>query len=213
MRLTSQVIIAAQWDEVIAQLRALATQGERFEVIRAEEGKAFSVKDAKRAVEKAYLSSYERVMVILVADQFSDVVQNTLLKAIEEPPPNTEFILILSSRSTLLPTVRSRLPITVLDEGETHDTLELAMDKLDIAGVYAFVQQHKRVDNARAKVLLEQIGRAAMFSGQYRLDARTLDHLRQSRLALDKGSPAPFVLTGVLLKLLAHKKKRTAPQP
>ena len=207
MRLVSQVIITARFEETVAQLRGLAKEGERFEIIRSEENRAFSVKDAGRAIEKACLSSYERVIVILMADQFSDVVQNKLLKAIEEPPPNTDFILMLASKSTLLPTIRSRLPITVLDEHDEHEALGLEMGKLDVRSVYAFVQEHKRVDSTTAKSLLEQITSQAIFSGQYRLDERTLDHLRNSRLALDKGSPASFVLTGALLKLLAKKKK------
>lgn len=207
MRLVSQVIITTRFEETIRQLRALATEDERFEIIRSDEGKAFSVKDARRAIDKAYLSSYERVIVILMADQFSDVVQNKLLKAIEEPPPNTDFILMLASRSTLLPTIRSRLPVTVLDETDEHVALGLEMAKLDVRSVYAFVQEHKRVDSTTAKALLEQITSQAIRSGQYRMDERTLDHLRDSRLALDKGSPASFVLTGALLKLLAKKKK------
>ena len=209
MRLVSQVIITSHFEETLTRLRAEAKEGERFEIIRPEEGKAFSVKDARRAMDKAYLSSYERVIVILIADAFSDVVQNKLLKAFEEPPANTDFILMLPTRATLLPTIRSRLPITVLDETDEREALALDMARLDIRSVYSFTQEHKRIDGAAAKVLLEQIAAAAIRSGQYRLDERTLDHLRDSRLALDKGSPASFVLTGALLKLLARKKKNS----
>jgi len=207
MRLTSQVIITSHFDETIAQLRTLANAQEQFEVIHADEGKAFQVKDAKRAIAKAYISRDVRTIIILVADAFSDVVQNKLLKAIEEPPPRTEFILMLPTKSTLLPTIRSRLPITVLDETDRREALPLDMARLNIQSVYNFVQEHKRTDGATAKILLEQIATAAMQSGQYRFDETTLDHLRDSRLALDKGSPPSFILIGALLKLLAHKKK------
>ncbi len=207
MQLMSQVIVTAHFDETIARLKGSAHAGERFEVIHPDGGKTFQIKDAKRAVEKAYISRDVRTIIILVADQFSEVVQNTLLKAIEEPPPHTDFILILSSKSTLLPTIRSRLPITVLDEGEGREALALDMARLDVRSVYAFVQEHKRIDASAAKILLEQITTAAIQSRHYRLDARTLDHLRDSRLALDKGSPASFVLIGALLKLLARKKR------
>ncbi len=208
MRLNSQVIVTGRFDETIIQLQGLANANERFEIIRAEEGKAFTLKDAQHAIDKAAIASYEPIIVILVADQFSEVVQNKLLKAIEEPPPNVEFILILSTKATLLPTIRSRLPITVLDEHDEREALGLDLRKLDVRSVYDFVQEHKRVDNAAAKTLLEQIASEALTSGAYRIDARTLDHLRDSRLALDKGSPASFVLTGVLLKLLAKRGKK-----
>jgi DNA polymerase-3 subunit delta' len=207
MHLQSQVIITAQFEETITQLRALATENERFEVIRPEEGKAFGVKDAKRAIEKAHITSYERKIVILMSDAFSDVVQNKLLKVFEEPPHNTEFILLLPTKSTLLSTIRSRLPVTVLDETDDREALNLDLRRLDVRSVYAFVQENKRTDSAKAKVLLEQIANAAIQTGSYRLDERTLDYLRDSRLALDKGSPPSFVLIGALLKLLAKKKK------
>jgi DNA polymerase-3 subunit delta' len=207
MRLQSQVVITAQFDATIEQLRSLAQEHERFEVIRPEEGKAFSVKDAGRAIEKAHIASYERKIVILVAEVFSEVVQNKLLKAIEEPPPETEFILILPTKSTLLPTIRSRLPITILEEVDERAELDLDIERLDVRSVYTFVQEHKRISSAEAAVLLEQISTAAIRSGWYDLDERTFNMLRDSRLALDKGSPASFVLIGALLKLLARKKK------
>jgi len=207
MRLTSQVIITSRFDETIARLRTLAKAQEQFEVIHADERKTFQVKDAKRAIAKAYISRDVRTIIILVAEAFSDVVQNKLLKAIEEPPPRTEFILMLPTKSTLLSTIRSRLPIVVLDEPDQREALLLDMVRLNIKSVYDFVQEHKRVDGAGAKILLEQMATAAMQSGQYRIDEATLDQLRDSRLALDKGSPPSFILIGTLLKLLARKKK------
>jgi DNA polymerase-3 subunit delta' len=205
MRLSSQVIITSHSEETLTQLQAEAKAGERFEIIRPEEAKSFSVKDARRAMEKAYLSSHERVIVVLVADAFSEVVQNKLLKALEEPPLNTEFVLILPARSTLLPTITSRLPVTVLDEKDEREALELDMRKLDVRSVYEFVKDHIRADNKKAKVLLEKIASSAIKSGQYNIDERTLDMFRDSRVVLDKGSPPSFVLTGILLKLLAKR--------
>jgi DNA polymerase-3 subunit delta' len=206
MRLQSQVIITSRFDEVIQQLRALAHNNERFVPI-VREGN-FVVDDAQEAIEKAYLASYERTIIILAAEHFSPVVQNKLLKIIEEPPPRTDFILMLPTKTTLLPTIRSRLPIVLADETRPErDSIDLDMERLDLKAMYAFVQEHKRTDAATAKVLLEQIATEAIRSGRYDLDTRTLDLFRDSRLALDRGSPPPFVLTGVLLKLLARKHK------
>jgi DNA polymerase-3 subunit delta' len=208
MQLISQVIITSLFEETIDQLRSLAQENERFEVIRPDEGKSFQVKDAKLAIEKAYIASYEKKIIVLISDTFSDVVQNKLLKVIEEPPENTEFVLMLSFKSTLLPTIISRLPVVVLDEDRDVEPLELDMNKLDVRSVYEFVQKHIRTDANKAKKLLEQIANAAVRSGQYRMDEKTLDLLKDSRLALDKGSPSSFILIGALLKLLAKKKKQ-----
>jgi DNA polymerase-3 subunit delta' len=204
--LRSQVIVTQQPETTIDRLRTLSSDNERIEIITPEETKTFSVKDAARAIEKAHMASYEHKVIVLVADVFSEVVQNKLLKAIEEPPPKCDFILVTASKATLLPTIRSRLPITVLDDEKTDtEPFELNLSKLDLGSMYAFVQEHKRIDAATAKPLLERIATEAIGSGRYRIDEGVLDWLRDARLALDKGSPPSFVLIGVLLKLMAKQ--------
>ncbi len=205
MRLGSQVIITSHFEETLAQLQDLAQENERF-VPLIREGN-FLVEDARLAIEKAYLASYEKTIVVLAADVFSPVVQNKLLKVIEEPPPKTDFIFMLPSKATLLGTIRSRLPITILDETVEAEKLELDMERLDVRRVYDFVQKHKRIDGAGAKTLIESLVTAAIRSGRYDLDERTLELFHRSRQALDKGSPPSFVFIGVLLKLLARKKR------
>jgi len=205
MRLQSQIIITTKFEETIASLRQLAVTDEIFVPI-VREGN-FLVDDVKLAIEKAYLASHERTIIILAADNFSEVVQNRLLKIIEEPPPNKEFVLMFPSKSIILPTIRSRLPITVLDEVSSVEVLGLDMQNLDIRAVYEFVQEHARINAAKAKVLLEQIATAAMKTQRYTIDEATLNLMRDAVKILDRGSPPTFVLTGVLLKLLARKKR------
>lgn len=50
-----------------------------------------------------------RVMVIEDADRMSERTSNLLLKALEEPPPRTIWILCAPSEADLLPTIRSRV--------------------------------------------------------------------------------------------------------
>ena len=113
MRLISQVIITSEIESTIARLEVSKTT-ERFVKIIKED--AFLVEDAKLAIEKAYMASEETTVIILAAKIFSPIVQNKLLKVIEEPPPKKEFIILTPSKSTILDTIRSRLPITVLSE-------------------------------------------------------------------------------------------------
>ncbi len=205
MRLQSQIIITTRIEETVATLRTLAQQHEQFVTIIREGN--FLVEDVKLAIEKAYLANQERTILILAADNFSEVVQNRLLKIIEEPPPNKEFILMFPSKAIILPTIRSRLPITVLDEVSSAEVLTLQMQSLDIRAVYDFVQEHARISASKAKILLEQIGAAAIMSQRYDMDEKSLDLMRDAVKVLDRGSPPAFVLTAVLLKLLARKKR------
>ena len=205
MRLQSQIIISVHVEETIAKLRQLALHGERFITI-VREGN-FLVEDVKYAIEQAYLASRERTIIVLAADNFSEVVQNRLLKIIEEPPPNKEFVLIFPSKAIILPTIRSRLPITVISELSSVSELGLDIQALDIRVVYDFVQEHSRISAPKAKSILEQIGAKAIASRRYNLDEKALDMMSDAIRVLDRGSPPAFVLTAVLLKLLARKKK------
>lgn len=54
------------------------------------------------------VSSY-RVMVIEDADRMMEHASNVMLKALEEPPPRTVWILCAPSEADLLPTIRSRV--------------------------------------------------------------------------------------------------------
>jgi DNA polymerase-3 subunit delta' len=204
MRLVSQVIISSDIDDMVIQLEALQ-QNERFVKIIKEDN--FLVEDAKLAIEKAYIASDETTVIILAAKTFSPVVQNKLLKVIEEPPPKKEFILITPSKATILDTIRSRLPITVSSSHTEEEALGLDVAQLSLASVYEFVQTHKRTDAKVMKTLVERISKEAIYSQAYSLDEKTLDLFSNAFIALDVGSPPPFVLNTLLLKLLARKKR------
>ena len=204
MRLVSQVIISSDIDDTVIQLEGLQ-QNERFVKIIKED--TFLVEDAKLAIEKSYMASEETTIIIIAAKSFSPVVQNKLLKVIEEPPPKKEFILITPSKATILDTIRSRLPITVLAQHTEEEKLELDLSQLSLATVYDFVQTHKRTDAKAMKLLVERISKAAIHSQAYNLDEKTLTLFSNTFIALDVGSPPQFVLNTLLLKLLARKKR------
>ncbi len=204
MRLVSQVIISSNIDDTVIKLEALQ-QNERFVKIIREDN--FLVEDAKLAIEKSYLASEETTVIILAAKTFSPIVQNKLLKVIEEPPAKKEFILITPSKATILDTIRSRLPIMVLSENKEEEKLELDLGQLSLATVYEFVQTHKRTDAKAMKLLVERISKEAISSQGYNLDEKTLTLFSNTFIALDVGSPPQFVLNTLLLKLLARKKR------
>ncbi len=204
MNCASQLIITTQIEETIEKIEAQC--GEDVEIVKIVKAEQFLVDDAKLAVEKAYLASSRQTLIILAAKQFSVVVQNKLLKIIEEPPPNKAFILIAPSKAMILPTVRSRLPITMMHEAQEQAALGLDMQRLDLAAVYAYVQEHKRSDAATVKRLIEAIATEAMRSGIYKIDEEVIALFERAVRLLDIGSVPQFVLTTVLLKLLARKR-------
>ena len=205
MTLTSQVIISANIEETIKQLEALQSTERIVKIL--EDEKAFSVKDAQQVIEKAYMASEETTVIILAAKIFSPIVQNKLLKIIEEPPSKKEFILITPSKATILATIRSRLPITILSEDKEEEALDLDMQQLSLSSVYEFIQTHKRTNAKEMTGIIEQISKEAISSQSYNLDEKTLSLFSNTFVALDMGSPPQFVLNALLLKLLARKKR------
>lgn len=205
MTLTSQVLITANFEQAILELEAQRTTETIIKIM--EDEKAFSVDDAKLVIEKAYLASEEMTVIILAAKTFSPIVQNKLLKVIEEPPKNKSFILLTQSKATILDTIRSRMPIVIRTEEREEEALGLVLSQLSLATVYEFIQEHKRTDAKAMKVIVAQLSTQAMASGHYNLDTNSLTLFSDSLVALDMGSPPAFILNGLLLKLLARKKR------
>jgi len=203
----SQVLITDDFNGAVEKIKEIAPQNSGFELF-IKEDESFKVSDANEVIAKAYLASENKIFICLATEQFSEVVQNRLLKIIEEPPKNKEFILITPSKSTLLPTIKSRLPINVLKSQSELKELDLDIKNLSLDTVYNFVQANKRLKPKEAIPIVESIIKDAIQSQMYDLDSNTLELFTKSREALDLGSPADFIITTVLLKLLAKKRKR-----
>ncbi|MCT9002089.1 DNA polymerase III subunit delta' [Microbacterium memoriense] len=92
------------------------------------EGVIISIKDARGLVERSYFSpslGRYRVMVMEDADRMVERTSNVLLKALEEPPERTVWILCAPSDADLLPTIRSRVRTLRLREPEVADVARL----------------------------------------------------------------------------------------
>ncbi len=92
------------------------------------EGVIISIKDARALVERSYfapsLGRY-RVMVVEDADRMTERTSNVLLKALEEPPERTVWMLCAPSDADLLPTIRSRVRTLRLRDPEVADVARL----------------------------------------------------------------------------------------
>jgi len=209
MKLASGIIVTQQADVTLATLESQKTI-EHFTIIRSQDDKGkpkeFLVEHAQEVIAKAYVASEQLNYIILVAPKFSDMAQNRLLKIIEEPPKNKAFILITESKSALLDTIQSRLPVTVLHDAKEEAPFTLDLQNLNLAKVYEFTQEHSRLSAVECRILVEKIALEAMKSGKYNLDETTLKLFSNTIKALDMGSPTTFILNTLLLKLLAKKR-------
>ncbi|WP_292830973.1 DNA polymerase III subunit delta' [Microbacterium sp.] len=99
------------------------------------EGVIISIKDARALVERSYFSpslGRHRVMVVEDADRMVERTSNVLLKALEEPPERTVWILCAPSDADLLPTIRSRVRTLRLREPEVDDVARLIVARTGV---------------------------------------------------------------------------------
>ncbi len=91
-----------------------------------------TIKEARSLVERSYFApSAGRYRVIIVedADRMVERTSNVLLKALEEPPENTVWILCAPSEADLLPTIRSRVRPLRLREPDVDDVTRLIVQR------------------------------------------------------------------------------------
>jgi DNA polymerase III subunit delta' len=94
------------------------------------------IDEARRLVERAYFApslGRHRVIVVEDADRMAERTSNVLLKALEEPPEHTVWILCAPSDADLLPTIRSRVRMLRLREPEVADVAALLVERTGVS--------------------------------------------------------------------------------
>ncbi|WP_304544353.1 DNA polymerase III subunit delta' [Sulfurimonas microaerophilic] len=151
--LKGHIIISKELENEIEQLERRLS-GHR--VVKFIE-ETFKIEHAKEVMAAAYVSESTTKYIILAAIDFTDVAQNSLLKLLEEPPTNIEFVIITTTKSTLLPTIRSRLPILKVDTSHEIKELEISLARLDYDQIFSFLKANARVSKNEAKELIESL--------------------------------------------------------
>jgi len=172
--------------DIEAEATRLESELKPFRVVKfVVTDESFKIEHAKAVLAESYISESQTKYIILGASDLTDVAQNSLLKLLEEPPRNIEFIIISPTKSNLLPTVRSRLPILKVDTQHNKIDIELNLARLDYKEVFAFLKENARIKKEDAKELVE-----ALF---YR--ATVIDMLILSPLQLENFDKAYRLLT------------------
>ena len=96
--------------------------------VLATERVIISIEEVRQLVASSQFSpsvGRYRVMIIEDADRMSERTSNVLLKALEEPPPRTVWILCAPSAADLIPTIRSRVRTVRLRVPSVDEVAEL----------------------------------------------------------------------------------------
>jgi DNA polymerase-3 subunit delta' len=95
-----------------------------------------AIEEVRRLVAQSQFSpsiAPYRVIVIEDADRMTERTSNVLLKALEEPPPRTVWILCAPSAADLIPTIRSRVRVVRLRVPSVPEVAELLVRRDGIA--------------------------------------------------------------------------------
>jgi len=165
----------------------------------------FKIEDAKAVVAEAYISESQVKYIILGASSFNSVSQNSLLKVLEEPPRNIEFIIISSTKSNLLPTVRSRLPLLKGITTHKEYSIELNLARVDYGEVFKFLKDNARIKKSEAKELVEAIYFRATVTDMLILSAQQLENFDKAYRLLELNSRPQSVLCMILMSFVGEK--------
>lgn len=190
--------------EVEAEAEKLEVELKPFRTVKFIE-ETFKIEHAKAVLSEAYISESETKYIVLAAQEFTAVAQNSLLKLLEEPPRNIEFIIISPTKSNLLPTVRSRLPI--LKVNTTHKTLaiDLNLSRIDYAQLFAFLKEHSRIKKIEAKELLEALLYRATVVDMLILTPIQLENFDKAYRLLELNSRPQSVLAMVIMSFVRER--------
>ncbi len=165
----------------------------------------FKIEHAKAVVAESYISESETKYLILGANNFNSTSQNSLLKALEEPPRNIEFIIISPSKSNLLPTVRSRMPIFKGERIHSVKELSLNLSKIDYAEVFKFLKENARAQKSEAKALVEALYHRATVLDKLMLSATQLENFDRAYRLFELNSRPQSVLAMLIMSFVGEK--------
>ena len=158
----NKIIITDDYKRVIEEINP-------DEVIEVDELK---IDDVRLIKEKAYISEDKKKIILIAANKYLTTSQNSLLKLLEEPPKNIEFILLAKSKYSLLDTIKSRLIIekkffNKLEESSidvskitNEKILELLKEDLEIDDIKALIYKilkEKELNEEQMEILSKSI--------------------------------------------------------
>lgn len=201
---TSHILIVNEIEEALNSLLQKYSK-HSIRIIKNEEKEEFQIAQASLAIKEAYISSNEKKYIFLCGKTFRKEAQNSLLKVLEEPPANIVFIIITNSKSSILPTIFSRIPHKYLRTSVEVNESSLDIQRLDLKEIYDFLKEHHRISKNEAKVLVEAI-LFKVNSQKLKLSQKELEIFSKSIKLLDLNSRPINILTTLLLTLLNRQK-------
>jgi len=198
----STILIVNDIDETILELTSQLPKHDT-KVIANEEDKKddFLITHAKLAIKEAYIATNKTKYILLGGELFTIEAQNSLLKVLEEPPKNILFIIVTSSKNSILPTIFSRLQYKYLKAKQEVIPCPIDIKNLDLNMIYNFLKQNQRISKLELKELIESI-LYEIKNQKITLNKTQLDSFTTSIKLCDLNSRPINILNTLLLNLM-----------
>lgn len=203
----SQILIVSNINNILESLsQKLPIHNTR--VIRNEtnDKDEFLLAQANAVIKESYIATSEKKYIILCASTFRKEAQNSLLKVLEEPPRNIIYIIVTTSKSTLLPTILSRMPHRFMKDKKAPEEISLNMKNLDLKETYNFLKEKQRITKTEAKSLVEALI-YKINKEKIKLTSKELENFSVAIKLIELNSKPINILTTLLLTII-HRKNR-----
>lgn len=197
----SRIILTHHFDTAL-ELVCASLDKNFVRIFRTEE---FKIEDAHQVITEAYIASDQKKTLCILANSYNIFAQNALLKILEEPPNNIEYILFAKNKNSFLNTIRSRLQIEDKREKVARESLEIDINQMKLEDIYNFLKKEtdetQEMIKQKIQALLFDSYKAGVVFGQQELesfDAAILANINYQR--------SSYIFLPLLLMILQKKK-------
>lgn len=200
--MNNQIILTNDYDTVKSYL--ISEYGANN--LRFFENNEILLKDAKAAIEEAYIAESELKVIVLKGDKFRIEAQNALLLILEESPKNIAFILVAPSKNVFLDTICSRLFIKTHFKPQNVELTGINFTKLTLEKIDEILTQKISLERVgqfgktELKALISAIFKECLAQG-LEFSQKELNHINHLMVLADLNAKAHAVLTPLLLMI------------
>jgi len=163
------------------------------------------IDDSKEIIKEAYIAEESQKYIILRAKSFRIEAQNALLKLLEEPPRNINFIIISPRKSAILPTIRSRMPIEIINNKKDEYKIDLDLKKMELEDIFLFIKNNRDLKKHQLIVLIETLLVEALCERSIKLNEKEIELFENASLLANLNTRSELLLTTLLMTLYLAK--------
>ena len=169
----------------------------------------FKVEHAAAVIREAYIAEEKQKAIVLCAQSYNIYAQNALLKLLEEPPRNILFMIISRSKNALLPTIRSRMQLRVIEAPKPEIELSVDPAKLDLGLMFAFLKEHRNIKKEELKTIIMQLLHESVVNAKIAFKEKELEAFETALELAELNSRPQPLLAMLLLEIYVARMRRS----